>query len=354
MRSLLQSLLLPLSLLGLLLASSGCATSLGEGDRPILEVPANDPAPASDAEAQARSALQVGRYEEAGKAYYALAQLEADPRLRSEFLFLSAESALGSQDHYLAYFRYARLLKLYPGTPRYGSAVDRLFLIGRLYCEGKASKPSWLFGISLKDLEFGIEALERFQRERERHRSADDALHYVSLAYQALSNEELAIESWSKLRRFYPESEWAETAQFQSAMSEITRSEGERYDKLPLVSGLRLLERYAAEHPKGNHVSAALAKAKSIREQLAGQLLRTARYYCSADHYYSTQLYLTTIIRDYPKTEAADEAKEMAKEVETATAKAPPAPPAPEDLELKEGINEDRLRIAPAPVDDAW
>lgn len=350
MRSL-QTLLLPLCLLGLVL-STGCATPLGEGDLPILEVPGDDPPPVDDAEAQARSALQAGRYEDAGKAYYAMAQLQADPRLRSEFLFLSAESALGARDHYQAYFRYARLLKLYPGTARYGAAVDRLFLIGRLYCEGKGTKPSWLLGIHMDDLEFGIEALERFQRERERHRSADDALHYVALAYQELGNEELAIESWSKLRRFYPDSEWAETAQFKSALSETTRSDGERYDKQPLLRGLKLLETYAAEHPKGNHVSEALAKAKEIREQIADQLLRTARYYEGEDQYYSTSIYLNAIVSTYPKTAAALEAKEMQKALPPS--KPPPAPPEPEDLEKKEGINQDRLRIAPAPVDDAW
>lgn len=350
MRSL-QSWLLPLCLLGLVL-STGCATPLGEGDIPVLEVPGDDPPPVDDTEAQARTALQVGRYEEAGQAYYAMAQLQADPRLRSEFLFLSAESALGARDHYLAYFRYARLLKLYPGTARYAAAVDRLFLIGRLYCEGKGTKPSWLLGIHMDDLEFGIEALERFQRERERHRSADDALHYVALAYQELGNEELAIESWSKLRRFYPDSEWAETAQFRSALAELTRSDGERYDKLPLLQGLKALEKYAAEHPKGNHVKEALARAKDIREQLAGQLLRTARYYHSEDQHYSTKLYLDAIVSTYPKTAAAREAKELAKDVPPA--KPPPAPPPPEDLEKKEGINQDRLRIAPAPVDDAW
>jgi len=348
----LETLLVPLCLVGLLLGSSGCAAPLVEGDLPILEVPGDTPPPIDDTEAQARTALQVGRYDEAGQAYYAMAQLQADPRLRSEFLFLSAESALGARDHYLAYFRYARLLKLYPGTARYGAAVDRLFLIGRLYCEGKGTKPSWLLGIHMDDLEFGIEALERFQRERERHRSADDALHFVALAYMDLGNEELAIESWSKLQRFYPDSEWSETAQFRSALAEATRSDGERYDKLPLARGLQLLEKYAAEHPKGNHVSEALAKAKEIRELLAGQLLRTARYYCSKDQYYSTTLYLNAIVKTYPKTAAAGEAKEMQKDIPAA--KAPPAPPAPEDLEKKEGINEDRLRIAPAPVDDAW
>ncbi|MBL4844781.1 MAG: outer membrane protein assembly factor BamD [Planctomycetes bacterium] len=343
----------PLILLCLLTLCLGCTTPLGEGDLPILEVPtAEAPAATSDGEAQARSAFQVGRFSEAGSAYFALAQLEADPQLRAEFLFLSAECALGEGNHYLAYFRYARLLKLYPGTARYAHSVDRLFLIGRLYCEGKATKPSWLFGIAMRDLEFGIEALERFQRERERHRSADDALHYVALAYEELRNEELAIDAWSKLRRFYKESEWAETAQYRGALAEIARSEGVRYDKQPLLAGLILLERYAAQHPKGNHVSDALAKAKELRELLAGQLLRTARFYASAGEPYSTQLYLTAIERDYPQTEAASQAQAFAKSV--SKAEAPAAPPAPEDLEPLEGINEDRLRIAPPPLDDAW
>lgn len=341
-----------LLLICLLLSAGGCAVPLVEGDRPLLEVPADDPAPKDDAEAQARIALQVGRYEEAGSAYYALSEREADAPLRARYLFLAAEAALGSGDHYLAYFRYARLLKLYPGTERYARAVDRIFLIGRLYCEGKATKPSWLLGIAMSDHEFGVQALERFQRERERHPSADDALHYVALAYEELQNEELAIESWSKLGRFYPESEWAETAQYRAALATLRLSDGVRYDKGPLVRGLQLLEGYAKAHPQGNHITECAARIEALREELAGQLLRTARYYYSADQHYSTQLYLTAILRDYPKTGAAGEAQTLAAKIPRTSP--PAAPPPPEDLEGPDGINEDRLRIAPAPVDDYW
>lgn len=337
----------------LLLGASGCAVPLAEGDRPLLEVPAEGGPPArSDDEAQAQVALQVGRYEEAGSAYYALSEREADAPRRAEFLFLAAESALGSGDHYLAYFRYARLLKLYPGTERYARAVERIFLIGRLYCEGKATKPSWLLGIEMSDYEFGVQALERFQRERERHVSADDALHYVALAYEELQNEELAIESWSKLVRFYPESEWAETAQFRASLATMRISDGVRYDKGPLLRGLQLLEGYAQQHPQGNHITECLERIAALREELAGQLLRTARYYYSANQLYSTQLYLTAILRDYPKTGAAGAAQTLAAKIPRTSPPAAPAPP--KDLEAADGLNEDRLRIAPAPVDDYW
>ena len=337
-----------------LLSAAGCATPLEPGDQPVLLVPKEPPAGAKvdPQEAVARAAFLSQRYEDAGDAYLSLALRTPDPRLRTEFLLYSAEAALGAQDHLAAYTRTTNLLTLYPDAAFYEHAVNRQFLLARLFAQGKAIKPSWLLAVQLRDREFGIKALERFQRERERHPSADDALHYAAEAYEENDEPGLAIDTWTKLGRLYPESEWAETAEYRTGLATLRLSDGPYYDKAPMYGGLKRLEAYLKRHPRGNHAKEAADKIAELREGLAEQLFEVAEYYERKDQLYSARLYLAAIERDFPKTDAALEAKALAAQIPRTSP--PPAPAPPEDLETPGGIDEDRLRIAPAPVDDFW
>ena len=80
--------------------------------------------------------------------------------------------------------------------------------------------------------------LERFQQARERHPLADDALHYVALAQLSLGEWEAAIDAWEKLRREYPESEWAETAEYRVGLTMLELSDGPEYDATPILKAL--------------------------------------------------------------------------------------------------------------------
>ncbi|MGE0706416.1 MAG: outer membrane protein assembly factor BamD [Planctomycetota bacterium] len=336
-----------------LLCAGGCAAPLEKGDVPVLLVPrAPGDHPADPEEPVAQAAYSAQRYDQAADLYYLLSQRVTDARLRADFLLYSAEAALGERDHHAAYQRYTRLLKLYPTTEHYDHAVNREFLLGRLFAEGKVLKPSWLFALDMTDRDFGIKALERFQRERERHPLADDALHYAAVGYEASNEPGLAIDTWTKLGRLYPQSEWAETAEYRTALATLRLSDGVVYDKGPLESGLERLEAYLRDHPKGDHAAEAQQKVAALREQLAGQLLVAARYYQRKDRPYAARLYLNAIQRDYPKTDAAREAKTLAAAIPRTSPPAQKAPPSL--LEGETGVNEDRLRLAPAPVDDTW
>jgi hypothetical protein len=298
------------------------------------------------------AAFKARRYDDAADVYYRLSQGVTNVDLRAEFLLYAAEASLGDGEHYPAYQHYSRLIKLYSDTPHYDHAVARLFLLARLFAQGKARKPSWLLALPLTDLEFGIQALERFQRARERHPSSDDALHYAAEAYLESGDPGLAVDTWTRLGRTYPDSEWAETAEYRTGLATLALSDGPRYDKGPMISGLKRLEAYLRDHPRGNHAKQARAKTKELRELLSTQLLIVARYYQRKDQDYSARLYLTAIQRDYPKTPAAREAATLANSIPKTSP--PPAPPPPEELEGAKALDADRLRIAPAPVDDNW
>jgi TolA-binding protein len=325
---------------------SGCA-GVGRFGFPLTDAPVMVGTVNDALEAEARQAYGAGNYEHAGTLYLELSRSDTDPERQADFLFLAGESALGEQNFYVAYRRYSDLLKKFPLTSRFSTVVERVFLVARRFAEGVADKPSWLFGIDMSDRQLGIDILTEFQKARERHPLADDALHWKAMALVEMGEYQLAIATWTKLRTDYPESEeWFETAQYRIGLTMLRLSEGVDYDKGPIHAGYKHLKQYVKANPKGNHVTEAESRIAELEEALADQLFDTAKRYLWLDQDYAATLYLDAILRDYPATEMArGEAKTLRASIPKSSP--PPARPDPEELEGPLAVDVQRFRLPP-------
>lgn len=338
----------------LVCALAGCASGASPEETELAPIvtPAIELGDAPEA-AAAHAAAEAGRYEDAHTAYERLSRSDPSPERREEFLFLAAECALGAGDFHRAATLYQQLLSDHPGSPRFGLAVERVFQIGRLFCLGIAERPSWFFGIELTSHEFGINILERFRKARERHPLADDALHAIALAHIAMGEYERALSNWEALIREYPDSEWVDTATYRSALAVLRTGAGPRYDKIPLLDAVERLRRYQQKFPTGNHAQEAQAELSRLLEGLAAHDLATARFYLRQSRPYAADLYLAAILRDYPGTASAGEARTLRTSLPRTSP--PPASEVTRGLEFEdEKQRADRLRLAPAPIDDSW
>lgn len=338
-----------------LLVALACAGCAGTEPAPVTPAAEGDPeaAAATDPdERRARELLAAGDYDAACEAFRDLATYAPDPARRAEFSFQAADAALAGEDWSLAYELFRSFLNRFPGSPRYPDAVERIFIIGRAYCEERAKKPSWLLGIPLTDRGFGVELLQAFQEAREQHPLADDALHYVAEAQLAMSEPRLAIATWERLGAQYPRSEWAETAEYRSALAFQRMSQGVRYDKQPLLTSLGRLRAYAERHPTGSHIAEAKAAIKDLEEALGGQALEVEEFYMRRRKEYAARVYLDGVVRRYPDTEAAAEA--IRRRDRLPQTSPPPAPPEPSDegfLHLGEPLIRTNERPTPVPID---
>lgn len=315
------------------------------GDDPVAFRPEVAPltsATAAPDEVAAREHLAAGRYAQAYDAFSDLSTFEVDPARRAEFVFFASEAALGAGDHEEAYDSYRKLLRRYPATPRYPLVVDRIFLIGRLYAEGRAETSTWFLGLQMTDRNLGIEILEEFQKARERHPLADDALHVIAQARVAQEEYGLAIDAWQKLMDEYPRSEWAETAEFSIATTFALMSDGTDYDKRPMLTSLQRLRRYMERHPTGNHVAEAREETARLEEELAAQQVEVARFYLRRDQRYSAVRCLEEVLREYSRTDAAREAARLKSTLPRVT------PPPPKEHQEDDP---DRYEDTPPPPD---
>lgn len=339
----------PAALVPVLLAAllGGCGGDAGL--RPVADAPApvDSARPMDPAEARARQLLAAGDHEEAREAFEQLAEFAPTPEQRAEFIFLAGEAALAGEEFHLAYELYRSFLRRFPGSPRYPEAVERVFLVGRAYCEGRARKPSWVLGVLMTDREFGVELLTAFQQAREQHPLADDALHYVAEAQLAMGEPQVAIATWEKLGALYPRSELLEVAELRSAMAFRDMSAGAEYDKRPLHTALSRLRRYVVRYPSGSRIEEARLAIRELEEELGGHDLDVASFYLRRGKEYAARLYLDGVIRRYPGTEAAAEATRRRDRLPQTSP--PPPPPEPPD-EALEPLGEPLPAEQPEPV----
>jgi outer membrane protein assembly factor BamD len=248
-------------------------------------------------------------------------------RLGEESFFAAAEACFKGDDDFRALEHFEQLLRDYPTTTHYPETLDRIFAIGKLFVEEKATKPSWLLGLRQTDRAYGIEVLERFVKQRDQHPNASYALFLIGEARVRGDEPELAIESWQRLIKEYPPpNPWARQAEYRIALAFLALSYGIDYDKRPILTGLRRLRAYVRKYPNGDNVREAEERLTALEEALAGHDLKIARRYARDSHYVSAQVYLNAIRREYPKTAAASDAARLAQEWPD-----PPAPPAPDE-----------------------
>src|SRR5687767_14634535 len=130
----------PLLLIAALLA--GCASEGEPTEAVEAEEPGQLAAVDSAAEARARELQASGEHEAALEAFRELAAESGGERSRrAEFLFLAAESALAAEEFHPAYELFFSFIRRFPDSPRYPEAIERVFIIGRAFCEGRATKP---------------------------------------------------------------------------------------------------------------------------------------------------------------------------------------------------------------------
>jgi outer membrane protein assembly factor BamD (BamD/ComL family) len=312
----------------------GTATALGDlGGALATAKPLADDSPRTGPRAEklevvdsawkeATARFEAHDYDAAADAFSRAYQYSSRSRRAEEALFLLAESSFLAGNYVRALQSYEKLLKVFPATDRYPTALERIFQIGKVFCEKSAKKPSLLLGIPMTDVEYGIETLDRFAKQRDRHPLAPEALFVMGETRLREGEGELAIEVWQRLVKGYPQSKWAALAEYQTALAFLSLSGGVQYDKRPIMTGLKRLRAYVRKYPTGDRTAEATEKLRSLEEELARHELAVARTYARTDHWDSARIYLDAIVREYPKTTAADQARELAK-----TWPLPPAEP---------------------------
>jgi len=253
-----------------------------------------------------RKLLAEGKGKAAEKA--ATAWLEAHPEhpLAVEAYLLRGDARVARNNLYKALFDYEYLIRRYPASEQFHTALRREFEIARMFVNGRNRD---FLGLPILPADGdGAEILIRIQ-ERAPGSAIGEAAHLLLGDYYFNDGQMAsAAEAYSLFLENYPDSPNREFAMLRTVQASLARYKGPRYDQRGLIEAQQRLKLYAAEFPASAEQIGANALTVRIRESLAKRDLITARWYVQRGEAVSAAVLLRRVITDYPDTAAAGEA----------------------------------------------
>lgn len=222
----------------------------------------------------------------------------------AEALLRRGDAKLAMKDEYEALYDYERVIKEYPGTPQFVTAVERELEIGLMYLNG-LKKKQW--GLRIDNAErIGEELLIRVQERVPGSQLAQRAAIELANYYFKQRDLRMAAEAYDIFLANFPTSEYRQLAMQRRIFANIGRYKGPRYDASGLIEAQYLVRDFAARYPKqAEQIGMTDALISRLDESAAEQMFETAKWYYTKDDPVSAKYTLAKLMRKHPDTVAA-------------------------------------------------
>lgn len=231
----------------------------------------------------------------------------------AEALLRRGDAKLAMKDEYEALYDYERVIKEYPGTPQFVTALERELEIGLMYLNGLRKK-TW--GLRIDNAtRIGEELLIRVQERAPGSQLAQRAAIELANYYYRARDLRMAAEAYDIFLANFPTSEYRELAMERRVFANIGRYKGPRYDASGLIEAQYLVRDFAARYPKSaEQIGMNDALIARLDESAADQMFETATWYFKRDDPISARYTLKRLLQKHPDTVAADESKVIFKQ----------------------------------------
>lgn len=230
---------------------------------------------------------------------------------------LRGDAKVAQRDYYDSLFDYEYLIRSFPSSEHFHTALEREFSIARLFAGGVKRK---LWGMEILDA--SGEAEELFVRIQERAPGSEIgeraslalANYYYDTAvmHQAATAYELFLQN-------YPQSLHREQAMRRQIQASLATFKGPRYDPTGLLEAAARLKAYQAEYPSSAERLGADALIVRIDESLALKAYYTAQWYETKGKTFSAAHLYKRLAQDYPRTAAAEAALQKLAQIDPKT-----------------------------------
>jgi outer membrane protein assembly factor BamD (BamD/ComL family) len=230
--------------------------------------------------------------------------------LMAQALVIRGDALTAQGDEYEALYDYERAIKQFPATQSYITAVERELDIGVRYAGGLRRK---LLGVRvLPTSDIGEELLIRVQERMPGSRLAERAGIELADYYYRDHDLSLAVEAYDLFIQNYPSSQYKPRAMQRRIYATIARFKGPRYDGSALIDAKILTRRYVSLYPAEAEKAGLDDGLLTRLDESSGQeMLGTADWYLRRDDDVSARLVLRRLVRDHPRTAAAQKALEI-------------------------------------------
>lgn len=266
---------------------------------------APDPATPEGQLFSARKLLAEGQAKRAEQAVTAWLKRYPNHPARVEALLLRGDARVARNELYKALFDYEDLLRDYPASEQFKTALEREFQIARLFSGGWKRK---LFGTFRILTNYG-EAVELYIRIQERAPGTavgEDASLALGDHYFDRGEMRDAAEAYDLFLLNYPRSARREWAMLRQIQANLATFRGPQFNATGLLDAQENLRQYRDEFPVAAEKIGVDALLVRIQESLALKALSSAKWYEQVDRDLSAAYLYRRVIREYPQTAAAE------------------------------------------------
>lgn len=252
-------------------------------------------------------------------------------QLKSEFpdrvgpdleLYVTGELRYFKNRYGKALVSYEKLLKKYPGSEFAGEVMQREYDIATAYLEGR--KKTVLGFIRISGYATGIGIMEKVSDRAgidEPNSIGLNAAIAVAEHYERTEQYLEAYLKWSEIASYWETGPVGKRAMFRMAEDNFAayhvppEATQYRFDASKLTTAKTYYEKYLALYPDDAKKEDVPAKIKIIDEEVAYKQYKIGQYYRRIGKDRAAYLYFDMVIQSWPKTEAAEMARQAITEV---------------------------------------
>lgn len=225
-----------------------------------------------------------------------------------EALYLKATCYLQTGDYREANDSYESLLNDYPGSPYAEDALSGKFRVAEQYLAGGKRK-AWGGLLRLSNYDGGLEIMDDILAGYSDTHLAEMARMAKADYYFAEGEFKLAEEEYAAYAREHPRSRWQPRAALMSARAAMARFAGVKFDESPLIEARERFQQFREQYPGEAEQLDVPVIVDQIDATRADKRLAIGRYYEKTDQPAAAKYYYETILRLWPDTPAASEAR---------------------------------------------
>lgn len=220
-----------------------------------------------------------------------------------EAYLLRGDSRVAKGNEYRALYDYEYVIRMYPGSEQFITALEREYQIAQIYSAGRKRK-----FLGMRMISAGGEAEEIFIRIQERTPGSElGEKASLALADHYFKRGEMvnAAEAYDLFLINYPRSQYRERAMLRCIQSNLATFKGPKFDGTGLVEAAQRIKQYQSEFPAAADRLGAEALLVRIDESLGLKSFYNAGWYETRDRRRSAIVMYQRVIRDHPQTAAA-------------------------------------------------
>jgi outer membrane protein assembly factor BamD (BamD/ComL family) len=263
------------------------------------------------------------RYDEAVEKFDEAGLRWPDSPLEEDSLFMLGESYFFADRYSSANDVYEQLLKQYQYTRHLDVVVHRLFAVGRYWEHVSVDQYWWQLNFTDKNLPiidtfgYSMKAFDMIRLNDPTGPLADSSVMAQANANFRRERYEDAAYNYDLLRKEYPKSQYQVQAHLLGIKSKEAIYQGPMYDATVLKDADQIAKQALTQFgPQlGNERQYVVDTRNRIHEEMANRDMVLAQFYEKKQCYGSAKFYYAQLIKDFPRTPAAEAARERLQQI---------------------------------------